>query len=96
MAISNDDSPLHQAIRSQALNAATALVESGANVMAVNGDDPSSYSPIAFVWAKQPGPHLALLVSAGARIQKDDIFNMTPLMRGLIETDDLELGEWLF
>ncbi|KAI4113641.1 MAG: hypothetical protein LQ345_005422 [Seirophora villosa] len=64
--------------------------------MAVNGDDPSSYSPIASVWAKQSGPYLELLVSAGASIQKDDIFNMTSLMRGLIETDDLELGEWLF
>ncbi|KAL9013993.1 MAG: hypothetical protein Q9173_001335 [Seirophora scorigena] len=96
MAISNDDSPLRQAIRSQALNAATALVESGANVMAVNGDDPSLYLPIASVWAKQPGHYLELLVSAGAKIQKDDIFNVTPLMKGLMETDDVELGERLF
>ncbi|KAL8905153.1 MAG: hypothetical protein Q9207_002812 [Kuettlingeria erythrocarpa] len=93
--------PLHRAGRNGALNAATTLVNSGADVMALartphGSRAPKYHTPIASVQGDSPAPFLQLLLEAGAKIQTGDIFEKTPLMARLIKTDDVQTAESLF
>lgn len=92
--------PLHRALFAEALKAATALVNRGADVMAVTTEtgcsmDPK-HTPIAFVNANPPAPFLELLLGAGARIQTRDIFDETQLMQSLIRWNDVQTAKRLF
>ncbi|KAL8940361.1 MAG: hypothetical protein Q9216_002852 [Gyalolechia sp. 2 TL-2023] len=94
--------PLHYAIYHEALNAATALVNRGADVMAQAPDyDNLSLSndyirPIAFVNGDSLSQFLELLLGAGAKTQIQDIFDQKPLVRALIKLNDIETTEKLF
>ncbi|KAL9630398.1 MAG: hypothetical protein Q9204_004740, partial [Flavoplaca sp. TL-2023a] len=98
--------PLLRAIRFEALEAATALIDRGADVMAeatISTD--SMYhdylTPIGTIGSVQgygtlQSQFLELLLEAGAKIQTRDIFGNTQLMRDLIATDDVQTAEKLF
>ena len=93
--------PLHQAIRSEALEAATALVNSGADVMAdawmfAISKDHKYLTPIASVQGDSLFEFLDLLLGAGAKVQARDLFDQTPLMQSLIKMNDVHTAETLF
>ncbi|KAL8994017.1 MAG: hypothetical protein Q9188_007184 [Gyalolechia gomerana] len=93
--------PLHRAIDSIALEAATALVNRGADVMAEAtksgySREPDYLTPISSFGGASPSQFLELLLGAGARIQTRDIFDMTPLMDILITMNDVQTAEKLF
>ena len=92
--------PLLRAIRSEALEAATALVSRGADVMAEARQlafsmDSKYLGPIASVQGDSLSEFLDLLLGAGAKIQARDIFDQTPLMKSLIEMNNLQTAETL-
>ncbi|KAL8858821.1 MAG: hypothetical protein Q9178_004738 [Gyalolechia marmorata] len=92
--------PLHRAIRSRALKAATALVSSGADVMAEARQsqyqlDPNYLTPIASVESDSMSEFLDLLLGAGAKIQARDIFDQTPLIKSIIEMNDVQTAGML-
>ncbi|KAI4277771.1 MAG: hypothetical protein LQ337_001529 [Flavoplaca oasis] len=93
--------PLLDAIRSEALEAATALVDRGADVMAEATKSGNfmylDYStPISSVTGDLLPQFLKLLLGAGAKIQTRDIFDKTPLMMGLTWMNDVQTAEQLF
>ena len=93
--------PLLFAIRFEALEAATALVDRGADVMAEatkSGDSmyPDHLSPISSVRGALLSQFLELLLGAGAKVQTRDIFDKTPLMEDFISMNDVQTAEKLF
>ncbi|KAL9034131.1 MAG: hypothetical protein Q9180_005577, partial [Flavoplaca navasiana] len=77
--------PLFRAVDSKALEAATVLVERGADVMAERTRSDFSrscdyHTPISAVRGASRSQYLELLLGAGAKIQTRDIFDETPLI----------------
>ncbi|KAL8906113.1 MAG: hypothetical protein Q9171_006404 [Xanthocarpia ochracea] len=92
--------PLHRAIRFGSLEAATALVNNRADVVAearqfAYSRQPEYLTPIASVQGNSLSEFLDLLLGAGAKIQARDIFDQTPLMQSLIKMNDVQTAETL-
>ncbi|KAL8875352.1 MAG: hypothetical protein Q9198_006280 [Flavoplaca austrocitrina] len=93
--------PLLCAIHDGALEPAIALVERGADVMAEatqSGHDMylDYLTPISCVWGDSLFQFVELLLGAGAKVQTQDIFDDTVLMRELISMNDVHTAEKLF
>ncbi|KAL9629418.1 MAG: hypothetical protein Q9204_005283, partial [Flavoplaca sp. TL-2023a] len=93
--------PLLRATLSKALEAATALVDRGADVMAEATESGISMcsdylTPISSVRGDSLPQFVELLLGAGAKIQTRDIFDTTSLMYDIIVMNDVQTAEKLF
>lgn len=86
--------PLLLAIEAKAVAAAYELVDGGADVRPTDHD---SGDPIHLVTWWSPVPFIECLVTAGAKISKSDLFcRASPLMRSIVDHEDIETARWLF
>lgn len=90
---SSMESPLVTAIRTRSVAAATALVARSADVtFSVQGYE----GPVALVNWVSPCPFIEHIVNAGGKISENDLFAISPLMRYIIDNEDIETARWLF
>lgn len=86
--------PLLIAITSKALEAATKLIQRGANVMALTKQPYDS--AISLIRSVPVAPYLNVLLEAGAIVRTEDIFQYMTLMHVLVEADDIDTAENFF
>ncbi|KAL8785731.1 MAG: hypothetical protein Q9213_003198 [Squamulea squamosa] len=85
--------PLLLAIEVEALSAAAALIDRGANVMTLNSEH---ITPVATVHCESPVRFLELLFNAGAILQAQDILSTkSPLMSSVLRNHDIKTIQWL-
>ncbi|KAL8890975.1 MAG: hypothetical protein Q9192_005801 [Flavoplaca navasiana] len=90
---SRGNTPLHIAIRCKALETVRTLVQRGADIMA---KDSNLQIPFQNVWWSSPLPFLQYLVDAGTAVERQHLFESSPLMHSITSSNERETIQWVF